>query len=257
MADFKKIWLDIKFLIRNYFFPMLFVAAFFFFASFASRSVSKILCSNLIINIENEDELRFLDKNDILAMLTEKNGRAFKNQPISETNFYLLEKFLKNNSLVDNVDIYNDLKGNIFVDLSFRKPIIRIMSVYNENYYIDEKGKKMGISPKFSPKVPVATGHTYSTSTYPDYDKKLFELATFISNDKFLSSLTGQIYVDFNKEITIIPRIGNFEILLGKIENLDKKFRKLKIFYEKIIPAEGWKNYKKVDLRFEKQIVVN
>jgi cell division protein FtsQ len=154
------------------------------------------------------------------------------------------------------VDIYNDLKGNIFVDLSFRKPIIRIMSVYNENYYIDEKGKKMGISPKFSPKVPVATGHTYSTSTYPDMIKT-FELATFISNDKFLFSLTGQIYVDFNKEITIIPRIGNFEILLGKIENLVRKFRKQKIFYEKIIPAEGWKNYKKVDLRFEKQIVVN
>jgi len=31
----------------------------------------------------------------------------------------------------------------------------------------------------------------------------------------------------------------------------------IKIESPKIIPAEGWKNYKKVDLRFEKQIVVN
>lgn len=257
MNRLKEIWQKLRYFFTSYFIPFLFIVAFFVFAGFAGKSIRELKCTDVTITIENEKEQGFLTRKDILQMLIEKNGRPFKNQPLKEINLFLLEKFLKNNNLVDNVTIYYNLKGNIFVDISFRKPIVRIMSVYQENYYLDDKGQRMNISPNFSSKVPVVSGHTYSTITYPNFDKKIYELSKFIQQDKFLQSLIGQIYIDYNKEAILIPRIGDFTILFGEISQIEQKFKKLRIFYQKIIPAEGWDKYNKVDLRFDKQIVVN
>ena len=48
---------------------------------------------------------------------------------------------------------------------------------------------------------------------------------------------------------------GNQEILFGKIEDFVGKFQKLQTFYKKIIPAKGWNMYKKINLKFENQII--
>jgi len=240
-----------------YFVPSVFLIGLFFSMGFADKSLRSIRCQSVEINIEREKDYAFLDKKDIEELLVKQNKKPFKNMLLSDIDFFSLEKHLKNNTFVDNANIYNDLKGNIFVDVKFRKPIIRVMSIFNDNYYIDENGKKMGLSNKFTPKVLVASGYTYSNSSHRNFEMKLYHLAKFINNDKFFSALIGQIYVNFDREIKLIPRIEDLTIEFGQIENIPEKFNNLKVYYHKIIPGEGWGKYNKVDLRFKNQIVLN
>lgn len=257
MTQKNDIYIKIKKIIFNIIIPILFIIAFLVFAGLGNSYVNNVKCQSITINILNEKKYGFLNKDDILKILTYANGKPFINQFIKETNLYFLEKTLLNNTFVDKAELYFDIKGNIFVEVELKEPVARIMSIYKENYYIDENGVKFNTSEKFTPQVLVISGHTYSTSQYKNYDKKLFELASYIKNDDFLSSLIGQVYVKIDKEIILIPRIGNYEILFGPIEELPAKFKKVKIFYDKIIPSEGWNVGKTIDLRFKNQIIIN
>ena len=56
-------------------------------------------------------------------------------------------------------------------------------------------------------------------------------------------------------EFTLIPKIGDQKILLGKVMDAGQKLERLKIFYREGMPYEGWRKYKTIDVRFAGQVV--
>ena len=82
-------------------------------------------------------------------------------------------------------------------------------------------------------------------------------MALFINKDVFLSALIGQIYVKKDTEMLLVPKIGDFMIDFGNASDLENKFMKLKVFYKKILPFEGWNKYNNVILKYKNQIIVN
>ncbi|MDR1436585.1 MAG: cell division protein FtsQ, partial [Candidatus Symbiothrix sp.] len=64
-----------------------------------------------------------------------------------------------------------------------------------------------------------------------------------------------QIYVAPNKDIELTPRVGNHQIILGKLEDCEEHLEKLKVFYEKILNKVGWNKYSKINLKYKNQIV--
>jgi cell division protein FtsQ len=58
-----------------------------------------------------------------------------------------------------------------------------------------------------------------------------------------------------DSKFEIVPLIGDQLILLGDADQLDKKFRRLKAFYEQALMQQGMNTYEKLDIRFDKQVV--
>ncbi len=85
--------------------------------------------------------------------------------------------------------------------------------------------------------------------------KALFEIAKFISTDKFWNSQISQLFVNDNAEIEMIPRVGNHTIVLGSANNIEEKFDKLMIFYKKGLNNTGWNNYSTINLKYKNQVV--
>jgi cell division protein FtsQ len=63
------------------------------------------------------------------------------------------------------------------------------------------------------------------------------------------------MHLEENEDIILIPRVGYQQIVFGKPVNVEDKFRKLKLFYEKGISDKGWNNYSYINLKFKNQIV--
>jgi hypothetical protein len=76
-----------------------------------------------------------------------------------------------------------------------------------------------------------------------------------IMNDAFLMAMVDQIDIDHRGEFVIIPKIGDQVIEFGDSTNCHNKFEKLKMFYKKIIPLNGWHKYNKISLQYKNQIV--
>jgi cell division protein FtsQ len=85
--------------------------------------------------------------------------------------------------------------------------------------------------------------------------KQLFDLAHFISNDKFWNSQISQIFVNKNNDIEMIPRVCNHTIVLGEATDLEEKFQKLLIFYKIGLNNTGWNNYSDINLKYKNQVV--
>lgn len=76
-----------------------------------------------------------------------------------------------------------------------------------------------------------------------------------LKNDGFWDALIEQIVVANGNEVILIPKVGNFRIVVGELENVEKKMENLRLFLQEGIALKGWNVYKEINLKFENQIV--
>lgn len=76
-----------------------------------------------------------------------------------------------------------------------------------------------------------------------------------IREDEFWKAQITELDLDGKASVTLFPLVGNEKIEFGKPDNLEVKFKKLKIFYKEILPRVGWNKYHRVNLEYEGQIV--
>ncbi len=197
-----------------------------------------------IVSSEND----FIDSKTVEEFLKNKNlhpsGKFRTEIAIDE-----MEKNIANHPSVQNANAFSDIRGNIKVEIKQRNPIVRVQTV-NKSFYIDESGKKMPLSEVYTSRVLVITGNV----NYYKIDE-LFLMSKFITDSPFWKAQIMQMHLEENEEITLIPRVGYQQIVFGKPINIEEKFRKLKLFYEKGISDKGWNNYSHINLKFKNQIV--
>ena len=76
-----------------------------------------------------------------------------------------------------------------------------------------------------------------------------------LRNDEFWDALVEQIVVEKGNEVVLIPKVGNFRIVLGTLDDMNEKLENLRIFLREGIVLKGWNVYKEINLKFKNQIV--
>lgn len=59
------------------------------------------------------------------------------------------------------------------------------------------------------------------------------------------------------RNVYIIPQMAGITVNLGDLTDLDKKFAKLKRFYQEVLPVKGWDFYDTITLKWHGQIVAS
>lgn len=250
----------------------LLIAGLFTSLAFVKKEQDKSICKSLEINIKNDGNSFFVERSDITRLLNE-HGTPVVNQPYSSIKIDELEKTLSNHPAVANAEVYEAVNGDVKIDIEQRKPIIRIFNVTNESYYIDETGRLMPLSDKYTEKVLIANGNILEPYSFRyNYTinqvkqdtslrsktilDELFDLATFIKADTFWNAQIEQIYVNEEKDFELVPRVGDQKIIFGDANDMAEKFNKLIVFYkEGLNVTDKWNAYSTINLKFKNQIV--
>lgn len=210
-----------------------------------------------VILLGNES---FIEQKDIAALLTEEfgelEGRTLESIPIHQ-----IEQGLKQIPYVFSAVVTVDMDGILTARVKQREAVVRVINRDGPDFYIDEQGHKMPVSPKYVPRVPIANG--FITETYDgtlDSTKSrlvadIFKTAKYISKDSLWSNQVVQLFVNQDQDIELVPRVGNQRIILGNADSLDDKFGKLLLFYRKVVPRTGIDAYETVNLKFAGQII--
>lgn len=209
------------------------------------------VCSKLEVEVRNVIKGdQFVETKDIIKYLKEKNLDPTGKQ-LKDINTNIIEEAILSNQLVKRADVFVTNNGTIKASIEERKPILRVISDNGENYYIDDEGKKMPLSNRFTAYLPVATG-----SIKEDFAKAdLYKFALFLHEDKFWNAQIEQIVVLPNKDIKLIPRVGEHQIILGNLYGYKERLDKLMAFYENGLNETGWNKYSVINLKFDKQVV--
>jgi cell division protein FtsQ len=229
------------------------------FAAFKWRTLSKP--KNYIVKIEPLDDGNDLIKeNDIKTIVRRSFEEDIKEVQIGRIDVARIESKLEEDPFVKKAQVYIDATNNLNIDIKQRQPILRVIDENGFNYYMDTSGYKIPPSKYFTARVIVATG---AIPPYTDDFRKkqksvltdLFRLTKRILSDPFLQAEVQQIYVNPEGDFTLIPVLGDQKIILGNLANLEDKLQRLRIFYDKALPYEGWKKYETINLKFKGQIV--
>lgn len=229
---------------------------------FVDKEQRQMACAKVEVRLEEETAHQlFINQEEIEKIISEGKGvPSLIGQPVSTFDVSELENDLELNPYVCNAEVFAEMDGTLCVEVEQRKPLVRIFKPFSSGYYIDEKGLKMPLSPRYSANVLVATGNIYERyegkdSVYSAVCLQLYELADFISKNEFWRLQIDQIYVNEKSEFVLLPKVGNHKILLGSVENKEEKFRNLWLFYKKAISRVGWEKYKVINLKYTGQIV--
>jgi cell division protein FtsQ len=230
------------------------------FIAFTERRQGEVSIKDIKIRIENVHDNHFLDEGDVAALM-QLNQQNLQGASIDKVDLKAIEKKIKSDPFIKDAEMYTDLKGNIVVRVELRRPIARIVRNDGPDGYIAEDGTVMPVSERFTSRVVLVSGSyvrkllQQDNAVETDEGKQLMEMLHFVRNDEFWNAQIAQMDIDSKLKVTLFPQVGDEKIEFGTPDNLDVKFKKLKIFYKEILPRMGWNKYERVNLEYEGQIV--
>ena len=242
---------------------VLIFAGLFFLLGFMGTKHNNMVCKDLNIIIDYKDASPLIVNSDISNTIY-KSYDSLIGKKLTDINALAIEEQLNNMNFVKKAEVYSTLTGVLKVKVVQRSPLVRIMNSRNQSFYISKDGQLMPVNPGFSSRTLVASGNISSLYSdtlnvnNPNSDQVLsdiYSLSTFIQQDPFLNAQIEQIYLNAKHEFELIPKVGRHVIIFGELANMETKFNKLKLFYEKGIQKAGWDKYKSINLKFENQVV--
>jgi len=204
----------------------------------------------------------FLDEKDVTKLLEAAAKGKIRGQRKELFNLRQMEQLLEDNNWVKDAELYFDNRDVLHVQVTERQPIARIFTTADKSFYIDDSGQQLPLSDKISARLPVFTGFPAKkvlTAKDSALLKDIVGTASFIANDPFWMAQVSQVAIQlcgyncWNFEMT--PLVGNHTVRLGNGTDIDKKFRRLYIFYKQVLSKTGFDKYKSIDVAFAGQVI--
>lgn len=236
------------------------LVAVFGLIAFTERMKGEIAVRDIQIRIDNIHENHYVEEQDVVNLM-QVNQENIRGASIEKLNFKAIEKRIKVDPYIQDAELYSDLKGNLTVNVELRRPIARIVRNDGPDGYVAEDGTIMPVSEKFTSRVILLSGPfvrqllRQQNMHETEEGKQIMEMLATINDDDFWKAQITELEIDNKARIVLFPQVGDEKIEFGRPDNLEVKFRKLRIFYKEVLPRVGWNKYSRVNLEYEGQIV--
>jgi cell division protein FtsQ len=233
---------------------------------FAARKKDNIICTELIITVDNTH--KFTNQEIVEKMLITKNIIT-DSCIIDKLNFDEIEELIELDPFVKEAQVFSNFKGQLFISINQRNPVMRIITKDNESYYVDDECKLMPVCNYYSANVIAVTGQIDNDFINPGLApklkndtisgdvtlSKLYDFVNYINENELWRSQFEQIYITEEMEAELVPRVGNHIIVLGNLENFEYKLGKLEALYKKGFALTDWNIYYSINLKYSDQVI--
>lgn len=225
---------------------VLILAAVIFLYSFSSkRNENRKLKAAEIEFAENEN---FITHDKVNKLLIQNYDNVTGIQKV-KLDLNSVEKTLDTNPMIEKAEVYATIDGRIKAVVKQKKPVGRVYEG-SKSYYIDYNGDVMPLSENYTARVPLVTGNIEESGR-----EKLHMLLRYIHDDDFLKKNIIGLEVKQGGSIKMMNRNYGFEILFGRVVNIEKKFNNYKAFFQDAVKDTLIGQYKTINLKFTQQVV--
>ncbi len=203
-----------------------------------------ILTSELEVYFK-EKGARFLDVEIVNKLLIQSNDSLFFQQK-DMVALNKVEQHFLDHPVVKSAELYTVPEGRLYIEIEERLPIVRIQA--DNSFYLDEVGKVIPLSDRFTAKVPLFYGELKEENM-----QALVQLISKLSSDAFLAAEV----IDFqwqNSEFVLGLRSYPFEVVWGEDKAFEHKVEKLKRFCAFTLENKD-KKFNRINLTYDKQVV--
>lgn len=217
-------------------------------------------CNRIQVEVEQPYDTYFVSEEDVIRLMTANGTEKIVGVEYERLSLKKLENRIKSHKFVHSAVAYRDFQGNLFVRVGQKRPIARIVRSAAPDAYISEDGEILPVSERFTARV-MLIGGAYAdrlvkeSLTASPEGQQLLKLLRYIDADPTWKAQIAQLDIDKNGFIRFYPQLTKQVVEFGKPDQLEAKFAKLKLFYQRILPSRGWNSYERVNLMYKDQIV--
>jgi cell division protein FtsQ len=218
----------------------------FLFSFTSKRNENRKLSKSVVVFVG--DNALFIKRETVNKLLIENKENASSIQK-DQLDLNKLERTLDSNNLIEKSDVFVSIDGVLKAVVKQKTPIARVFNG-DASFYIDYKGNRMPLSDNFTARVPLVSGMINKKNS-----EELAQLFRIIYDDDFLRKNIIAIEIMRSGGLKMLNRNFDYQIDFGKIINAERKFKDYKAFFQKAVLDSSLYKYKKIDLRFTKQVV--
>lgn len=221
-----------------------------FSANYFRDSSKNRLCEGFEVVVKDSSRIGFVRAEEI-ENLIKRYDLYPVGKPFSEINTLAIRDTILTNRLVESAEVYITPRRGVVASIRQREPVLRVISDGQGSYYVDDDRQIMPVSSSFTVYVPLATGAIDEEFA----QNELFDFALFLHNNADWDAWIEQIVVRNNKDVVLIPRAGDFRIILGSLDNYPAKLAKFIRFVDEGLNVVGWNRYSEINLKYDNQVV--
>lgn len=216
-------------------------------------------CKGYDIDIAGGGDHWFMDKKDILAVLTNDGAKVIRGRSLKSFDLRALENKLEQSAWVKDANLFFDNNNVLRVTITESEPVARIFTVTGNSFYIDSAGNRLPLSSKLSARLPVFTGFPTDKTKLGTADSTLLadmkRMSAFMLKDPLWMAQIAQVDITPERKFEMIPTIGRHVIEFGDGTDFEKKFRRLLVFYKDVLSKTGMDTYSRINVQFERQVI--
>jgi cell division protein FtsQ len=216
-------------------------------------------CKGYEIKISGSANHAFVDKKEIVAILTYSGSVKLAGKSIGSFNLHEMENELYENPWIKKAQLFFDNNETLQVSITEREPVARIFTEKGNSFYIDSSGMQLPLSRKTIVQVPVFTNYPNEKIKTHGDDSVLLQdiknVGTYILKDSFWMAQIAQVDITAAHNFEMEPVVGSHTIGFGDGTDCEKKFSRLFIFYKDVLNKTGFDKYARVDVQYAGQIV--
>lgn len=207
------------------------------------------LCSGVDLHITDSLHFDLIDEDMVLSLLKEHSLDPI-GSPLEVIDVEAIEQTLALHPLVGKAQCYKTGGDMLRINLSGKVPLVRVLNNRGQDFYVDSHGEILS-QHSLAVQLPVATGYIDREFA----SKELLEVVRAIDRSEFWKAQVEQINVTSDKQIELVPRVGDHLLILGTADNIEDKLERLMNFYEKGLDNVGWNKYRSISVAYENQVV--
>jgi cell division protein FtsQ len=235
---------------------------------FAVSEHKKNVCKQVVVKIAGNEQRGFINENEIFDLIVQHHD-SLTGMYLDSINTLQIKETLLKNPYIKNAQITKTIFGSVKVKVERYEPLIRIINLAEEHFYISRDGTVLPSRKNFVPRIITATGFINTSFVKAqqmnlDLPEKMHEkpndlaairyLAAKLAGHPNLNNYIRQIYINNKGEIEMVPASGGYFVILGDISNLDIKLRNFIALHHANYLKEPVK-FSSINLKYTNQVV--
>lgn len=231
--------------------------------AFNKPDESREVCTRVCIDVADGNNGGFIDNKEVCRRL--KNVGLFPlHKKMADVSARSIEESLLHTPFIRTANCTKTIGGTVYISITQRTPVIRIMSDDGDDYYLDDQNSIMR-GRSYTSDLIVATGNISRTMA----TRQIAPMGQAILQNDEWRSLIEQVNVLPDKSVEIVPRVGNHIVCLGQLPDsksdvqrqklietfVGRKLTRLMKFYRYGLSQAGWNRYNYISIEFDNQII--